>query len=71
MFVSNNCVVITGDDYAVQAGVPGAIAFAEQIVKVEAYRPQDSFSDALKGLHVYGAKVIRPDAAAVLTASKT
>jgi Asp-tRNA(Asn)/Glu-tRNA(Gln) amidotransferase A subunit family amidase len=55
----------------VQAGVPGAIAFAEQIVKVEAYRPDDSFSDALKGLHVYGAKVIRPDAAAVMTASKT
>jgi len=71
VFVSNNCVLITGDDYAVQAGVPGAIAFAEQIVKVEAFRPQDSFSDALKGLHVYGAKVIRPDAAAVLTASKT
>lgn len=71
VFVSNNCVLITGDDYAVQAGVPSAIAFAEQIVKVEAYRPDDSFSDALKGLHVYGAKVIRPDAAAVLTASKT
>ncbi len=71
VLVSNNVPVITGDDYAVQAGVPGAIAFAEQIVKVEAYRPDDSFSDALKGLHVYGAKVIRPDAAAVMTASKT
>ena len=71
MLVSNNCVNVTGDDWIVQAGVPGAIAFAEQIVKVEAYRPENGFKDALKGLHVYGAKVVRPDALATLTASIT
>ena len=71
VLMSNNCVLITGDDYAVMAGVPGAISFAEQIVKVEAYRPESAFSDALKGLHLYGAKVVRPDALAVLTASVT
>lgn len=71
VMMSNNCVLITGDDYAVMAGVPGAISFAEQIVKVEAYRPESAFSDALKGLHLYGAKVVRPDALAVLTASVT
>lgn len=38
-----------------------AIAFAEQINKVEAYRPQDGFSDALKGLYVYGAVITRRD----------
>ena len=38
-----------------------AIAFAEQIDKVEAYRPQDAFQDALKGLYVFGAKIVRPD----------
>ena len=37
-----------------------AIAFAEQIDKVEAYRPQDAFEDALKGLYVFGARVVRP-----------
>lgn len=37
-----------------------AIAFTEQIDKVEAYRPQDAFEDALKGLYVFGAKVVRP-----------
>ena len=42
------------------AGVSEAISFAEQIVKVEAYRPESSFSDAIKGLHVYGYKVIQP-----------
>ncbi len=71
VFLSNNCVNVTGDDWIVQAGVPGAISYAEQINKVEAYRPPDSFSDALKGLHLYGAKVIRPDAFATLTASIT
>lgn len=36
-----------------------AIAFAEQINKVEAYRPQDAFSDALKGLYTFGALITR------------
>jgi hypothetical protein len=44
---------------------------AEQIVKTEAYRPEKSFSDAVKGLHVYGAKIVRPDTALVLYADKT
>jgi len=71
VYVSNNCVNVTGDDYIVQAGVPAAITFAEQIAKVEAYRPPSSFSDALKGLHLYGAKLVRPTAIATLTASIT
>ena len=37
-----------------------AIAFAEQINKVEAYRPQDAFSDAIKGLYTFGALITRP-----------
>jgi len=38
-----------------------AIDFVEQIDKVEAYRPQDAFSDALKGLYCFGALITRPD----------
>ncbi len=49
----------------VVAGHPMATTFASQINSVEAYRPQDSFSDALKGLSLYGAKVVRPEALAV------
>lgn len=71
VLVSNNCVNVTGDDYIVQAGYPGAVSFAEQIAKVEAYRPESAFSDALKGLHLYGAKVVRPTGLATLTASIT
>lgn len=71
ILVSNNAPLVTGDDYAVMAGHPKAIAFAEQINKVEAYRPEDSFSDAIKGLHVYGAKLVRPTAIATVYASIT
>lgn len=38
-----------------------AIAFAGQIDKVEAYRPHDAFQDAIKGLYVFGAKIVRPE----------
>lgn len=37
-----------------------AVAFAEQIDKVEKYRPEDAFTDAVKGLYVFGAEIIRP-----------
>ena len=37
-----------------------AIAFVEQIDKVEHYRPEDAFTDAVKGLYVFGAKIVRP-----------
>ena len=47
-----------------------AIAFAGQIDSVEAYRPETLFSDAMKGLNVYGAKIIRPKELYVLKASK-
>lgn len=41
------------------AGYPGAVTFADQIVSVEAFRLEKRFADGLKGLHLYGAKVIR------------
>lgn len=71
VYESENVPTISGDDDAVMAGHPSAITLAEQINKVEAYRPESSFSDAVKGLLLYGAKVIRPTALAVLTASQT
>lgn len=37
-----------------------AVAFAEQLSEIEAYRPELRFADAVKGLHLYGAKIVRP-----------
>lgn len=68
---SNNVPVITGDDYAVTAGVPDAITFADQINETEAMRMEKKFSDLVRGLHLYGAKVVEPTGLAVLKASKT
>lgn len=38
-----------------------AIAFADQLSEIEAYRPEKRFADAVKGLHLYGAKVVYPE----------
>jgi hypothetical protein len=70
-YKSNQAPLSTGDDYVVQAGHPQAITFAQQINKVEAYRPESGFSDAIKGLHLYGTKLVRPDFIATCIASKT
>jgi hypothetical protein len=67
ILVSNNAVeydTVHGA-YVVQAGHPMAVTFGEQIVQTEALRLQTSFSDAVRGLHVYGGKLVRPDAIAV------
>lgn len=47
---------------ALIAGSSIATSYAEQINKVEAFRPEKRFADALKGLHLYGGKVVRPEA---------
>lgn len=65
ILVSNNVPSGTNPGstfYTVVASSPVQGTFAQQILKTEAYRPQSRFSDAVKGLHVYGAKVLRPEA---------
>lgn len=47
-----------------------AIAFAEQLNSVEAYRPELRFADGVKGLHLYGAKIIYPDEIVLLNLTK-
>lgn len=67
---SNQVPTVSGDKFKVIAGHEMAWSYAEQIAKTEGYRPEKRFSDALKGLHVYGAKVLRPDNLAVLVANR-
>jgi N4-gp56 family major capsid protein len=68
---SNNVPQTAGTKYRIIAGHPMAISFAEQVNKVEAYRPERRFADAVKGLHLYGAKLVRNQAIAVGTFNKT
>ena len=44
------------------------ISFASQVSKVETVRPYNMFADAVKGLYLYGSKVMLPKAGAVLKA---
>lgn len=71
IMISNNVPVPTANNYIVTAGNSSAITFASQLVKTEAYRPHDKFSDAVKGLGVWGTKVIRPESLAYATVIET
>lgn len=71
IMISNNAPLVTGDDYLALAGNSSAISFAEQINKTEAYRPEAKFADAIKGLTLYGAKLVRPDSIATAIVSQT
>jgi hypothetical protein len=65
--LKSNNVPVTGTAPAVShitAGHTVAISYAEQISKVEGIRLQDSFADGVRGLHLYGAEVLVPDALA-------
>jgi hypothetical protein len=44
------------------AGHKSAVASAENITKTENFRSQEMFADVVRGLHVYGRKILRPEA---------
>lgn len=69
VLVSQNVPTVTSTKYKILFGVNGATTFAEQIDSVEAYKPEKRFGDAVKGLQLYGGKVIRPEEIVVLTAN--
>ena len=67
--ISDN-LYFDGTDFYIMVRTNKAVAFASQIEKTEAYRPHGLFADALKGLDVYGAKVVRPKEMYVIKARK-
>lgn len=67
---SNNVPVNGSDEAQILCGVPGATTFADQISKVESIRNDKRFGDNVRGLHVYGAEVIRPTGLVVVTAAR-
>ena len=63
VLVSTNLTDVSGK-YYVLAGTNEAITFASQLAKIESLRDQSSFSDLVRGLYLYGAKVVQPNALA-------
>jgi hypothetical protein len=71
VYKSNNVPNTTATKYKIIGGHPMAWSFVQQILDTRAYEPERRFADALKGLAVYGAKVVRPNALALLTGNST
>jgi len=73
VYVSNNLPSVgtgpatTGTDNqnvnygVIVGGHDSAVATAEQINKTETYRDPDSFADIVRGMHLYGRKILRPE----------
>lgn len=55
------------DTQSILAGTNAAVTFAQQVSNVEAMRMQTDFADMVRGLDLYGAKVIRPECLTKIT----
>ena len=55
--------------HAILAGHKSAITFASQITKTESLQNPNDFGQLVRGLNVYGSKVVKPEALALLLAT--
>ena len=63
LYKSNNMpAATTANVHTVLVGHQGSTSTASQIAKTEVVRSTESFSDVVRGLHVFGRKVLRPEA---------
>ena len=74
IYVSNNIVNSYESDMRITdhciMRTTRAIAFAEQLSEIDAYRPERRFADAVKGLHLYGTKVVYPNEMVTISYTK-
>ena len=54
-FETNECPGV------IVAGHSSAVATASQINKVKSYRDPESFADIVRGMQMYGRKILRPE----------
>lgn len=59
--------VKNSEGFGILAGTSEGITYAEQITKVESIKDKDYFGDFVRGLYVYGAKVVQPKCLATAT----
>ncbi len=62
MYKSNNIAATTNAAGKIIAGHISSTATAQTITSTEVIRDPDSFGDICRGLHVFGAEVLRPEA---------
>lgn len=68
--LESNNVSNDSTTWRILAGSDRAITVADQLSRVEAARMEKRFADLVKGLLLYGARVVRPEALACLYANK-
>lgn len=68
--MSNRVAVDTSNNSLIQVKTNRAIAFANPMTHTEPYRPQNGFSDAVKGFILYDGKIVRPKEMIVLNCKK-
>lgn len=64
ILMSNNVAQSSAGVYQPLALVRAAISYAGQLTNIKAVEREDRFDQGVKGLYVYGSKVVRPDALA-------
>jgi len=68
---TQNVANTSGSKYKIMAGIRGeSWAAASQLLQFIAFVQEKRFDDAIKALHVYGAKIMRPDKTLCLTANE-
>ena len=63
LYVSHNLNVSSGK-YSLIAGTKMGLTFASQMTEMETIRSETTFGDIVRGLQVYGYKVVKPEALA-------
>lgn len=69
LYLSNN-LYNSSTTYYVPFGTNHAITFASQMTKMETLRAESTFGDLVRGLNVYGFKVVKPEALGLLICKK-
>ena len=62
IYVSHNLKVTTSTKYHLVAGHKMGFTFASQMTEMETIRSEATFGDLIRGLQVYGYKVVKPEA---------
>lgn len=62
IYVSHNLKVTSSTKYSIIAGTKMGMTFASQMTEMETIRSETTFGDIIRGLQVYGYKVVKPEA---------
>ena len=68
LYVSHN-LNVSSNKYSIIAGTKMGLTFASQMTEMETIRSETTFGDIIRGLQVYGYKVVKPEALSMAVAT--